>query len=392
MTTDVNEAFAAERGQQVRDARSWEQRLQDRIGEGAVERLRDGRYRVLTGWDQGEILSARGVPQHGLDTTRGQAALYSAVPAWHALGTIIPGGTSDIDTVLELAGLDYQVSLVPAEYTWQGQRLTHADRFHTVREDTGASLGIVGRYYHVVQNRVAFEFLQDLVADFDVTWESAGALREGKKVFVSMRLPRNVTIDAGGINDEIYPFIAAINAHDGWSPFSCVVTPWRPICANTERFAVRDAVTRWSIRHTKSATQRFREARRTLGLSIEYFEQFASEETALARTDLAVDEFNKLITTLWPLEEDAGDRAKTTSAKRRDILNGLFTTEASRSGRTAYAAERSVTEYLDHHASIRPSGAVKGNALGARGQRLLEGNDDELKSKAHRRLMLLRRR
>lgn len=392
MNTDVNEAFAQERHRQIDDARNWEQRLQDRIANGTVERLRDGRYRVLTGWDQGEILSARGVPQHGLDTTRGQEALYSAVPAWHGLGTVIPGGTTDIDTVLTLAGLDYPVSLVPAEYTWQGERRTHADRYHTVREDTGDSLGIVGRYYHVLQNRQAFEFLQDLVADFDVTWESAGALREGKKVFVSMRLPNNVTVDAGGINDTIYPFIAAINAHDGWSPFSCLVTPWRPVCANTERFAMRDAVTRWTIRHTKSATERFREARRTLGLSIDYFEQFASEETTLARTDLAIDEFNKLIDSLWPQEDDAGDRAKTIAAKRRDRLNGLFETEAARSGRTAYAGERAVTEYLDHYASIRPSGALKGDLSAARGQRLLEGNDDELKSKAHRRLMLLRRR
>ena len=44
----------------------------------------------------------------------------------------------------------------------------------------------------VIDNRDAFEFLQDLVDSHDVTWESAGALRDGRKVFVSMRLPQTV--------------------------------------------------------------------------------------------------------------------------------------------------------------------------------------------------------
>jgi hypothetical protein len=80
----------------------------------------------------------------------------------------------------------------------------------------------------VLQNRHIFEFLQNLVDDHDVVWESAGALREGRKVFVCMRLPQTVTIDAGGIADEIVPFVVALNSHDGSSQAQVVVTPWRP--------------------------------------------------------------------------------------------------------------------------------------------------------------------
>ncbi|MEV7395004.1 hypothetical protein [Streptomyces sp. NPDC091215] len=108
MSVDVNQAFAAERAEQMEAAREWESELQNRLAAGTVKRLSDGRYRVLTGWDAGEILSARGVPEHGLDATRGHAALYSSVPAWHNLGNVIPGGISDIDKVLELGGIGYQ--------------------------------------------------------------------------------------------------------------------------------------------------------------------------------------------------------------------------------------------------------------------------------------------
>lgn len=390
--TDVNEGFATERAEQSSAARRWEEDLQDRIDRGVVERLPDGRYRVLTGWDAGEILSARGVPQHGLDTSLGSTALYSSVPAWHGLGKVILGGVTDVDTVLEAAGIAYQVELVPARYQWRDETRTHPGRYHTVRTDTGTSLGVVGKDYEVIQNRDGFAFLQELVDDSQVIWESAGALREGRKVFISLRLPKHVRVDVGGIDDEIVPFLTAVNSHDGWSPFTVCVTPWRPVCANTERFAVRDAYSRWTIRHTKSARDRVREARRTLGLSVRYFDQWAREETALARTNLAIDEFQNLLSELWPLEDDATARRKRNAEARRERVTALFENEAQRTGRTAYAGERAVTEYLDHYASIRPSAALKGNTLGARGQRLLEGTDDDIKSGAHRRLTALRQR
>jgi Domain of unknown function (DUF932) len=57
-----------------------------------------------------------------------------------------------------------------------------ADQFVTVRSDTSAGLGVVGARYEVLQNRDLFGFLQDLVDDYTVTWESAGALRDGRKV------------------------------------------------------------------------------------------------------------------------------------------------------------------------------------------------------------------
>jgi hypothetical protein len=61
-----------------------------------------------------------------------------------------------------------------------------------------------------------------------------------------------------------------------------------------------------------------------------------------------------------------------------------------RVGRTAYAAERAVTGYLDHYRDLRPSAAM-GGLTAARAHQVLEGTDDTLKSKAHARLMLLRR-
>ncbi|WND33989.1 DUF932 domain-containing protein [Streptomyces sp. BB1-1-1] len=396
--TDVNTAFAAEKTTQLAAAREQERAFQARVDRGEIRMISPDRYEVLTGWDRGEVFTvsrnAQGqiaaiIAQHGLDTRAdGTIALYASSPAWHGLGQIIPDGTTDIDTVLALSGLDFDVTTVPALYLWDGQLREHADQQHTVRTDTGAALGAVGARYTPIQNRQGFEFLQELVGRYDVVWESAGLLRGGRRVFISIRLPEAVRVDADGINDIVVPYVAVMNDHTGNGQFQCVVTPWRPVCANTERFAVRDAVTRWAVRHTIGATSQIKEARRTLGLSAQYFEQFSAEETALARTDIALDDFQRVIADLWPLDDDATRRTRTNHAHRNDALTERFTTETARVGRTAYAAERAITGYLDHVAPRRPGKTMTEEI--ARATAAIEGADDDTKTKAHKRLLLLR--
>ncbi|WP_432169091.1 DUF932 domain-containing protein [Streptomyces sp. 1222.5] len=397
--TDVNTAFADEKARQIDTARSREQAFQARIDRGEIRLVGGDQYEILTGWDRGERFTvgrnAEGqiseiIAAHGLDSrSDGTIALYASSPAWHGLGQIIPGGTADMDTVLHAGGLHFTVATVPALYRFGGELHEHSDRFHTVREDTGAALGVVGRRYEPIQNRQGFEFLQELVGRYDVVWESAGVIKGGRRVFISIRLPDTVRVDADGINDMIVPYVAVMNDHTGGGTFQCVVTPWRPVCANTERFAVRDAVTRWAVRHTAGAVDQIKEARRTLGLSIDYFEKFAAEETALARTDIAVADFHQVIADLWPLEDDATDAKKTNFAARLGAIDGIFRTETERVGRTAYAAERAITGYLDHVAPRRPGKSMTEEI--ARATAALEGADDDTKAKAHKRLMLLTR-
>ncbi|MDQ1645725.1 MAG: hypothetical protein QOJ50_1909 [Cryptosporangiaceae bacterium] len=414
---DVNAAFAAERSAQYQAARDAQAGIDARVAAGTLSPLGGGRYRVTDpgSWDNGEVLRLQGgqlLPQHGLDMTTGTAALYTSTPAWHGLGTVIPGGISSVDRVLQLGGIDFEVTRRPVLYRPAAPAAASTDtnsadaasadggraevlpgQFVTVREDTGAGLGVVGARYEVLQNRAVFEFLQDLVDDHGVVWESAGATRDGRRVFVSMRLPHTVTIDAAGISDEIVPFIAAINSHDGSSQAQVVVTPWRPLCSNTERFAVRDAFTRWGVRHTRNAADKVAEARRTLGLSISYFEKFAAEEEALARTDLAIAEFHQMLDELWePPAEDASTRTRNHHASRTAVLEQLYRDNAERLGNTAYCAERAVTEYADWKTGIRPTGSLRGNNLAARATAVIEGTHDDIKSRAHRQLLTLTRR
>lgn len=369
-TIDVNEKFNRER--------------QALIARGRARRRSDGAYVAAVGYDQGEVIG-----RDGLDTTLGRAALYTSTPAWHGLGSVVPGGISDVDEVLRLGGIDFTVEKRPVQYRIRGKRQTMPDQFVTVRTDTCEALGVVGRRFQPFQQRQVFGFLQDLADSHDVICESAGATRGGRRVFVTMRMPESVIVDPGGLDDEILLFLVAINSHDGSSQMETLVTPWRVVCGNTERFALRDARYRWSIRHTSGALDRLAEARRTLGLTLKYGQAFEAEETALARTDLAIDEFHRVIADLWPLDDDATGRTKTIAAKRADRLDAMFRTEMERAGRTAYAGERVITDYLDHVAPRRPGQSMTEEI--ARATALMEDTDGDLKTKAHQRLMLLRR-
>lgn len=418
-TIDVNQAFTDERTAQITDALDAPRRAEEaaaarnaatdqRIADGKLIPLGGDQYRVNDpgSYDDGEVWTIQRatvnaeelqvvLPQHGLDETTGTAALYSSVPAWHGLGNVIPGGTSDIDEVLKLGGTGFDVRKQPVLHRSpvDGTLQELPGQYVTVREDTGAGLGVVGSRYEVIQNRRVFEFLQDLVADHGVVWESAGALREGRSVFVSLRLPETIVVDAGGVADEIIPFVVAVNSHDGSSLAQVVVTPWRPVCGNTERFALRDASTRWGVRHTRNAMDRVDEARRALRLSSAYFDAFRRDEEALAQTELALAEFHAVCDKLWPTpDDDASQAAKTNHGNRLDTLTGLYETNATRLGETAYAAERAITEFTDWRTAVRPTGSLRGKNLAARATAVLEGTQDDVKNRAHRQLLTLVRR
>lgn len=368
--TDVNQKFHDQRAALVRS--------------GRARRTSGGSYVATVGYDAGEVIG-----RDGLDTTRGTAALYTSTPAWHGLGTVIPGGISDVPTVLRTGQIDFEVEKRPAEFMYGGTRRIVPDQFVTVRSDSGDPLGIVGARYQPFQQRQVFGFLQDLADSHNVIWESAGATRGGRRVFVTMQIPDSIVIDRGGLDDEIKLFIVAVNSHDGGSQMEVLATPWRVVCSNTERFALRDAQYRWAIRHTAGALDRFEEARRTLGLTLRYAKAFEAEQNALVRTDMAIDDFHAVIADLWPMDDDAPARTRTIARQRTERLDALLRTEIERVGRNAYAGERAITDYLDHIAPRRPRKSMSEEV--ARATALIEDTDGERKSKAHQRLMLLRR-
>lgn len=84
-----------------------------------------------------------------------------------------------------------------------------ADRFATVRTNpftqAPEALGVVGRDYTPLQNEAHCGFLNTLADQSGAVFDTAGSLRGGRQVFVTMRLPESLQI---GGSDEVNVNIA----------------------------------------------------------------------------------------------------------------------------------------------------------------------------------------
>lgn len=194
--------------------------------------------------------------------------------AWHKLGQIISDYPTSAEAV-RYAGLDYTVEkrglLTYSEYIdSEGlpnsiPNLDVTDFYANVRTDTNQVLGVVGKDYHIVQNRDAFSFFDSIVGGKDgILYETAGALGKGEKVFITAKLPDYIRV---GRNDLIEQYLFLTTSHDGYGSITAAFTPVRIVCQNTLNAAMRSKSNCIKIRHTSSATDRLKQAHELLGIT-----------------------------------------------------------------------------------------------------------------------------
>lgn len=320
----------------------------------------------------------------------GSAAFASArQDAWHRLGTVTPDAMT-AEQALSAARLGgwkvRKLSLVARELTDDGVSSHEVERFYaTARTNpvTGSTdiLGVVGETYHPVQNEENCEILNAISDLSGAHFETAGSLMGGRQVFVTMKLPDGMLLHG---QDALDLYIAALNSHDGSTAFRLLITPVRIVCANTQAMAISAAKTSFSIRHTETAKGRIDEARRALGLTFKYLDEFQASAERMMNEALTMDEFRKVCDELWRPADPKKDSARTigNSVRRDGALDQLFnqaTTQANIRG-TRWAGLQSITEYIDHVAPAKDAYA--------RAVRTVSGDSMRMKEQAARLLMV----
>lgn len=283
-----------------------------------------------------------------------QAAYFGREPAWHRLGTVVPEG-ADTATALRLARADYDVREAPVyAMTPEGavESPTHKMTYRA-HPDTGLpqQLGIVGNTFHVRQPRETFAWLDQLL-DADVTVETAGVLRDGRSIFVTCRLPDGVTLDPGGLDDRVEPYIFLRDAYDGQSSFTGGTTLVRIVCANTEAFALRTAKRTFTIQHRSGFEGQLAQARETLGLAFRYQQELVPVLEGMARAEVQESAWDRALRELLvpdpePTKGDTPSKAAVTIAERnREQLTTLWKRDPARG--TVWGIYNAYTEWLDH--------------------------------------------
>lgn len=303
------------------------------------------------------------------------AAIFARKDAWHRLGTTVAGEAFTAEEAMRLGHLGgWDVRKVPLSASLlseDGVTSIDVPGFATVRTNPFThrpeALGVVGSGYRPLQNEAHAQFLNHLADESGAIFDTAGSLRCGRQVFVTMRLPQTLTV---GGTDRVDLNIAALNSHDGSSAFRLMVTPVRVVCANTQAAALRDRVSSWSIRHTRNAKAAVQAARDALGLTFAYAEAFQAEADRLVQEAMTDAQFFDLIrATFGVAPGDAPSRVRKASRDRYATLMQIFHESDTQNGirGTAWAGYQAVAEYVDHFAPVR----TKVASANARAHRLL---------------------
>jgi phage/plasmid-like protein (TIGR03299 family) len=186
---------------------------------------------------------------------------------WHALGQIV----SDYPTsaqAIKFAGLDYHIAKRPNKHELpSGKSITSKSSFFTFRTDNEAVLGAsVGKDYHIVQNHEAFAFFDAIVGGGEgILYETAGALGQGERIFITAKLPGYIRV--GNSDDITEKYIFLTTAHDGSGSITAAFTPIRIVCQNTLNAALKGMSNVVRIKHTSGAKQRLEDAHKVMGLA-----------------------------------------------------------------------------------------------------------------------------
>lgn len=317
----------------------------------------------------------------------GTAAFFSnrEVP-WHRLGTVT-AGAQDVDEALRLAQLDWEVKKsedpiqVPVlkedgvvMVTLEGKYLTYRDH---PKLGLGA-LGVVGDIYTIVQNKEGFDFLNALTHESGAVFETAGSLRGGREVFMSMKMPSHIEI-AGG-QDTVDLYLLCTTSHDGSRAFTVAITAVRPVCANTVQLGLQSAVQKWTLRHTSNVTGKVQQAREALQMTVAYRDAFQEAVDTLVSQTMTEAEFSRFTERLIPTSDKMSSLQVARAESARGDLAGLWRapTQQNVAG-TRWAAFNAVTEWADW---VKPVKAGKQDPVVARAERVFLGAAEPIKQKA----------
>ena len=319
---------------------------------------------------------------HEIDTTTGRPAVFvTGTPAWHGLGRVIDKAATSAEAIT-LAGLDWRVEQWPLTATLDGRVITAPEHVANVRMDTHAVLGVVGTDYTVFQSRDAFDFIDSLVGDKLAMFETAGALRGGRKVWMLARIPREYR---AGPDDLIKPYILLVNSFDGSTALRMLPTTVRVVCMNTLNLALRDGVSGITIRHRSSLDERVKEARQKLGIITARFDAFDEELHAMLDAELTGRQANRYFNSLLPaITDEMSSRSLTNRRTALDHFQNNFEDDTNTlpgvKG-TVWAAYNAVSKWADHQRKFRGVDDV------ARAESRLEsvwfGGSHEFKTKAY---------
>ncbi len=298
--------------------------------------------------------------------------------SWHSQGTEVDHALTAREAI-EASGLDWAVDTVPV-YTrpncgpspgmlcpstlkacGEGKFYNEvSDKVAVMRRSDNKVLSVLGKGYTPVQNVDAFNFFDQVVADGKAKYHMAGALAGGKRVWIMAKI--NGGNGGMSINgDPVDKYLWLFNGHDGQTALRMLFAPIRLKCTNVLMGMMRQGRTAdmFYARHSGSIIDRVGAAQEILGISMNFYEDFAEQARILASHQLPAAQMPKLLAAAFgstgaiPAQDvvSVEDFTKR-SQERMFTVTRLFEGEGKGLNEpgikgTKWAAYNAVVEYVD---------------------------------------------
>jgi len=210
---------------------------------------------------------------------------------WHRLGVVLPNAPTVQEGILA-AGLNWEVGTKPL-FTAEGEA---APAMATFRKDDNSILGVVGPTYKPLQNLEAFNFFQPFLDTKEASLETAGSLKDGRRVWVLAKINRSDSIIVPKADDRVSKYVLLSNSHDGTLAVRVGYTPIRVVCNNTLTLAHDENVSQLiRIKHTGNVVENLEKVREVMDTANATFEATAEQYRFLASREINQKDLEKFV-------------------------------------------------------------------------------------------------
>ena len=273
---------------------------------------------------------------------------------WHGLGNPL-APNQPIEVWQRQAGMDWQIRETDVLFNIGGDGALHlkpySDSKVLYRSDTHTPLSVVSKRYNVVQPHDVLEFYRDLVSVGGFELETAGVLKEGRKLWALAKTGQETLLKGG---DQVKAYLLLATSCDGTLATTAQYTSIRVVCNNTLQLAVANSAGSVKVPHSTQFDPV--QVKRALGLGLSAWDTFIRDIRQLA--ERKVNKFEAVNYLVNVLGDPALPLANQPNQKALQTVQGLFLGEAKGSDLasadgTAWGLVNAVTEFCDQHRRAR---------------------------------------
>jgi phage/plasmid-like protein (TIGR03299 family) len=286
-------------------------------------------------------------------------AYVNEIP-WHGLGNQL-APKQPLEVWAQQAGMNWRIEEAEVRFVSGNAGSTlgsiHAFPEQKVlyRSDTKSPLSVVSSRYQVVQPESILEFYRDLTEVGGFELETAGVLKDGKKLWALAKTGQSTTLKG---KDRVNGYLLLATACDGTLATTAQFTSVRVVCNNTLAIALGDGAGAIKVPHRSQFDPQA--VKRQLGIAISSWDGFMVRMKALGECkvkDDAAEAFLRRVLT-YSVNSVVDGNSTIVNDRALKTVQELYTGRgkgsdmASASG-TAWGLLNSITEYVDHHRRAR---------------------------------------